>query len=69
MRSGEFRAPADLADLTDRAMALLDGTGLRALLRDPEMDLARARRLAAELLGAELGVDPEELIAPRGALG
>lgn len=69
VRSGEFRAPTDLADLADRAMALLDGTGLRALLRDPEMDLARARRLAAELLGAELGVDPEELIAPRGALG
>ena len=50
-------------------MALLDGMGLRALLRDPAMDLSRARRLAAELLGGELGVDPEELIAPRGALG
>ncbi len=67
--SGEFRQPDDLGDLVDRAMALLDGTGLRALLRDPAMDLARARRLAAELLGGELGVDPEELIAPRGALG
>jgi AcrR family transcriptional regulator len=67
--SGEFRQPADLADLVDRAMALLDGTGLRALLRDPAMDLGRARRLAAELLGGELGVDPEALIAPKGALG
>ena len=67
--SGEFRQPDDLGDLVDRAMALLDGTGLRALLRDPAMDLARARRLAAELLSGELGVDPEELIAPRGALG
>ncbi len=69
VRSGEFERPADLDDLVDRAMALLDGMGLRALLRDPAMDLSRARRLAAELLGGELGVDPEELIAPRGALG
>ena len=69
VQSGEFEAPADLDDLVDRAMALLDGIGLRALLRDPAMDIERARRLVAELLGAELGVDPEELIAPRGALG
>jgi AcrR family transcriptional regulator len=67
--SGEFEPPADLDDLVDRAMALLDGAGLRALLRDPAMDLARARRLVAELLGDQLGVDPEELIAPSGALG
>ncbi len=69
VQSGEFTAPADLPDLVDRAMALLDGTGLRVLMRDPAMDIARARRLAAELLGGGLGVDPEELIAPRGALG
>jgi AcrR family transcriptional regulator len=69
VQSGEFDAPADLGDLVDRAMALLDGTGLRALLRDPAMDIGRARRLAAELLGGELGVDPDELIAPRGAVG
>ena len=69
MRSGEFEAPADLDHLVDRTIALLDGTGLRALLRDPAMDLERARRLAAEQLGGELGVDPEELIAPKGALG
>jgi len=69
VRSGEFSEPDDLGDLVDRTMALLDGTGLRALLRDPSMDLTRARRLAAELLGGELGVEPEELIAPRGALG
>jgi AcrR family transcriptional regulator len=69
VESGEFSPPADLGDLVERAMALLDGTGLRALLRDPAMDIGRARRLAAELLGSELGVDPEQLIAPRGAVG
>jgi AcrR family transcriptional regulator len=69
VQSGEFSPPADLGDLVDRAMALLDGAGLRALLRDPAMDIGRARRLAAELLGSELGVDPDELIAPRGAVG
>ena len=39
-------------------MALLDGFGLRALLRDPEMDLAQARRTIAEILAPRLGVDP-----------
>jgi hypothetical protein len=33
------------------------------------MDLSRARRLVAELLGGELGVDPEELIAKAEDLG
>ena len=69
VQSGEFERPSDLDNLVDRAMALLDGTGVRALLRDPAMDLPRARRLVAELLGGELGVDPEELIAPSGLLG
>jgi AcrR family transcriptional regulator len=69
VKRGEFDPPEDLDDLLDRAMAVLDGAGLRALLRDPAMEIGRARRLAAELLGGELGVDPEELIAPRGALG
>jgi len=45
----------------DHAMALLDGFGLRALLRDPQMDLARARRTIAETLAPELGVDTEAL--------
>jgi AcrR family transcriptional regulator len=66
VKSGEFEPPSDLDDLVDRAMALLDGTGVRALLRDPAMDLSRARRLAAELLGGEPGVDPKKLIAPGG---
>ena len=44
--------PDEVADL---AMALFDGLGVRALIRDPAMGVERARRLAAERLAAELG--------------
>ena len=67
--SGEFSAPADVDSLADRAMAMLDGLGLRALLRDPDLDLDRARALVAELFGAELAIDPKELLARRQHLG
>jgi AcrR family transcriptional regulator len=55
--AGEFTA-SDPGAVADHAMALLDGVGVRALLRDPMMDLERARRMVAEILGRELGVDP-----------
>ena len=42
-------------------MALFDGLGVRALIRDPGMDLKRARALAAERLAAELGVEVKAL--------
>jgi AcrR family transcriptional regulator len=61
MDAGEFKAK-DAGEVADHAMALLDGFGLRALLRDPAMDLDRARRTVAEILGERLGVDPEELM-------
>ena len=61
MDAGEFKGE-DAGAVADHAMALLDGFGLRALLRDPAMDLDRARRTVAELLGEKLGVDPEELM-------
>jgi AcrR family transcriptional regulator len=64
---GEFSAPANLDVLTDRTMAMLDGLGLRALLRDPTMDIEAARRQVAELLAPELGLDADAL-APRGSL-
>jgi AcrR family transcriptional regulator len=66
VESGEFDCddPERLADL---AMALFDGMGLRALLRDPEIDVETARRRIAEILGAELGVDSESLIDKRAA--
>ena len=47
--------------MADLAMALFDGLGVRALIRDPAMSLERARRMAAERLAAELGVDPVAL--------
>ena len=62
VQSGEFRA-VDPDEVADLAMALLRRAGLRALMRDPAMGLERARRIAAERLGAELGVDPGSLAA------
>jgi AcrR family transcriptional regulator len=60
VESGEFRE-VDPDRVADLAMALFDGLGVRALIRDPEMSLERARRMAAERLAAELGVDPAAL--------
>jgi AcrR family transcriptional regulator len=61
IESGEFRADADPDALADVAMALLDGAGVRAMLRDPAMDFDAARTLVAERLAAELGLDPDAL--------
>ena len=61
IESGDFTtdlAPAELADLT---VALVDGLGVRAMLRDPEVDVARARELIAGRLATELGVEPGAL--------
>jgi AcrR family transcriptional regulator len=63
VESGEFAA-VDPRALADRTMALLDGFGLRALIRDPAMDTESARRAIAEDLGRELGVDPDALARP-----
>src|SRR5581483_6139675 len=60
--SGEFRGDADPEALADHAMALLDGTGVRALIQDPEMDVDSARALAARQLAAELGLEPDTLL-------
>jgi AcrR family transcriptional regulator len=63
IESGEFEQPADLTVLTDRTMALLDGLGLRALLRDPTMDIDAARAQVADFIGPQLGIDPAALLA------
>lgn len=68
VESGEFESPADLDALTDRAMAMLDGLGLRALLRDPTMDIDAARRQVAAMLAAELGLEAGDLLAPPAQL-
>lgn len=52
------RSPEELADL---AIALLDGVGVRALVRDPAMTVEQARRLVAERLAGELGIEATAL--------
>ena len=46
--------PGELADL---AVAVIDGAGVRALVRDPALGVDRARALVAGLLERELGLD------------
>ena len=61
VKSGEFRSGIDVERVADVAMALLDGAGVRALIRDPEMGVDEARALVAERLAAELGIAPGAL--------
>jgi AcrR family transcriptional regulator len=61
VKSGEFRSGIDVERVADVAMALLDGAGVRALIRDPEMGVEEARALVAERLAAELGIAPGAL--------
>lgn len=61
VKSGEFRSGIDVERVADAAMALLDGAGVRALIRDPEMGVEEARALVAERLAAELGIAPGAL--------
>ena len=42
-------------------MALLDGLGVRALLRDPTMDIDAARAQVADFVAPQLGIDPAAL--------
>ena len=59
--SGEFPADLDVDRVANFAVALLDGTGVRALLEDPAMDVEAARRAVAVALAHELGIDPGSL--------
>ena len=43
-------------------MALLDGTGVRALIQDPAMEVESARTLVARQLAAQLGLEPDALL-------
>jgi AcrR family transcriptional regulator len=61
VKSGEFRSGVDVERVADVAMALLDGVGVRALIRDPAMSVDDARGLVAERLAAELGLAPGAL--------
>jgi AcrR family transcriptional regulator len=61
LASGEFRSEREADQLADLAVALVDGLGVRALIRDPAVDLTRARELIAAALADELGIDPARL--------
>jgi AcrR family transcriptional regulator len=63
VESGEFRSDLDVAGAADRAMALLDGTGVRVLFGDPAMDFDRAYELVAASLAPDLGIEPAALRA------
>jgi len=56
VESGEFER-CDPGELADRAMALVDGYSVRALLGDPAMDLRAARRAIGAALAPALGLE------------
>jgi AcrR family transcriptional regulator len=62
VESGEFAADVDVERTAGIAVALLDGTGVRALLGDPAMDVEAARALVAGILAEPLGVEPAVLL-------
>ncbi len=64
VRTGEF-ARCDPDEVADRALALIDGFGVRALLRDSAIPLERARAAVEAGLAADLGLG--ERLIPRRA--
>lgn len=59
--SGEFSSEHGAEEVADLAIALLDGVGVRALARDPAMEIERARELVTTTLAGELGLAPAAL--------
>lgn len=55
VQAGEFKE-CDPEAVADRALALIDGFGVRALLGDSEVPLERARREVGAVLASELGI-------------
>jgi AcrR family transcriptional regulator len=55
IEAGEFQ-DCDPGAVADRALALIDGFGVRALLGDSEVSLDRARREIGAVLAADVGV-------------
>jgi AcrR family transcriptional regulator len=62
LEQGQFTSERPVAELADLAVALVDGLGIRALVRDPDVDLTRARELVANILADELNVEPALLL-------
>jgi AcrR family transcriptional regulator len=61
LETGEFRSEKTAAEIADLAVALVDGLGIRAVIRDPQTTIERARELVASRLAEDLGVKPQEL--------
>ncbi len=55
MRDGEFDLE-DPGEIADRALALIDGYGIRTLIGDRRVPLERARRVVATALARDLGL-------------
>jgi AcrR family transcriptional regulator len=55
VEAGEF-SRCDPEEVADRALALIDGFGIRALLSDSAIPLDRARRAIGAVLARDLGV-------------
>lgn len=62
LESGEFESGRSAEDLADLAIAIVDGAGVRVLIRDPTLELSAVRGLVARALATELGIDPAALI-------
>jgi AcrR family transcriptional regulator len=55
VKAGEFER-CDVDEVADRALALIDGLGIRNLIGDRTISLERARRTVEAVLGRELGL-------------
>jgi AcrR family transcriptional regulator len=56
IEAGEFDSDCEPEAVADRALALIDGFGVRSLLGDSEVPLDRARREIGAVLARDLGV-------------
>jgi AcrR family transcriptional regulator len=56
IESGEFSGAIDVMEVVDRALAMLDGFGVRALIGDASIPLQRARDAIESSLARDLGL-------------
>ena len=61
IETGEFDSSVDPETIARLAITLLDGTGIRALLEDPELDVEAARALVAATVAPLLGLEESAL--------
>ncbi len=66
VQDGEF-ARCDPDEVADRALALIDGYGIRTLIGDRGIPLERAQRSVSAALARELGLGGEQLSSSRAA--